>query len=356
MGDDGVPIFERMVREADFREHRKILLKEARRATVQFRSREGWWNLFFANGRSRTREEVVTLRDEAGRAVREEHQAERRRKFQWKFLDNGETQEIRVTGRMDADGSDPTIVAAFDVDDLDTHSDELQSYHRMLERLGGNQAYLAEGFRAVDWEVSGEPGGRWKRMLAKGSVQLHREALERLLRIDRAAFWDRLAVNLQLSPREFARHWRWSRPRAIKAERAARRSLSERRVQITIRHARIVLAGLDRAAAASSPAERMGDLVAAVYRSTFRFGDTFDPVILATLLEEAGIGELAERGELVVRSRIFTAFDDQSNLPERRDVVGRLGADRPFEPLEYRLFPFGGIDLYRMLDWVKEIE
>jgi len=113
---------------------------------------------------------------------------------------------------------------------------------------------------------------------------------------------------------------------------------------------------LDRAAAARDEAERMRELVAAVYRCAFRLGATFDPVVLASLLQEAGIEELAKRDEVVVRSRIFTAFDDQSNLPERRDVVGRLGGDRPSDPLEYRLFPFGAIELYGMLDWVNEIE
>jgi hypothetical protein len=127
-------------------------------------------------------------------------------------------------------------------------------------------------------------------------------------------------------------------------------------VQAVIRHARAVLAGLDRAAAARDEADRLRELVTAVYRGTLRYGDTFDPVILATLLEEVGVEELAERGELVVRSRIFTAFEDQSNLPERRAVVGHLGGDRFFEPVAYRLFPFDAIELYGMLDWVNETE
>ena len=355
-GDDGVAIFDRMVRDADFREAEKIVLGEPRQATVEFREREAWWNLFFASARSRVREEAVVVSDDAGRVVREEHQAERRRKAQWQFLDNGETQEFRVRGSMGANGSAPAISTEFDVDDLNTHSDELQSYYRLLERLGAGQRYLADGFEAVDWEVSGEPGGRWKRMLAEGSVQLHEEALDRLLHVDPTAFWMRLAENLELSPRELAHHWRVSRPSEAKAALAARQTSAGRRAQNAVRHSRAVLAALARAGRASDPAERMRELVAALYSSAFRDGDTFDPVILATLLEEAGIEELAARDQVVVRSRIFTAFDDQSNLPERRDVVGRLGGDRPFDALDYRLFPFGAIELYGMLDWLDEVE
>ena len=59
---------------------------------------------------------------------------------------------------------------------------------------------------------------------------------------------------------------------------------------------------------------------------------------------------------MVVRARIRKAFDDQHNLPERRDVVGRLGSDDDYDPVEYRFFPFGGIDLYNMLNWVSETE
>ena len=38
----------------------------------------------------------------AGHPVREERQAERRKKSSWSFLDNGETQEFRVTGFLGA--------------------------------------------------------------------------------------------------------------------------------------------------------------------------------------------------------------------------------------------------------------
>jgi hypothetical protein len=97
-------------------------------------------------------------------------------------------------------------------------------------------------------------------------------------------------------------------------------------------------------------------LVDAVYRSCFRSGDTFDPVILATLLEQAGMAELIERNQIAVQARVSKAFEDEQNLPERRDVVGRLGTVKDFRQVRYRFFPFGGIELYNMLNWVSETE
>jgi hypothetical protein len=97
-GDDGVAIFEKMVQKGDFGEVEKILLDAPRNASSDFSTREMWWNLLFANWRSRVSEEKITLMDAAGRPVREERQAERRNTFSWSFLDNGEIQEFRVTG------------------------------------------------------------------------------------------------------------------------------------------------------------------------------------------------------------------------------------------------------------------
>ena len=109
---------------------------------------------------------------------------------------------------------------------------------------------------------------------------------------------------------------------------------------------------------------------------------------MATFLEHAGIDELAERGDILVEARIGRTFDDENNLPERHDVVGRLGrADdfepidysffpfdaennlpehhevagrlgraNDFEPIDYSFFPFDAVDLYNMLNWVRETE
>jgi hypothetical protein len=362
VGDDGVAIFDKMVRKGDFRESEKILLRSPRRASSDFESREAWWNLLFVSWRSRTSEEKITLMDAAGHPVHEERQAERRKRFFWSFLDNGETQEFRVTGFLGAAGrtgggrEEPIVVATFAVDDLNTHSDEFDSYYDLLEGIGSGQTYLAEEFEAADWEVSGGPGGRWTRMLSEGTIHLYEGALEKLMRFDEEAYWRLLARNLGMSERELARHRVLVRPSVSKDTLAARRSISGRRPRSLIRRSRGVLKLLARARDAGSGDARMRLLVAAVYRSCFKSGDTFDPVILATLLEQSGVAGMIERDEIAIKARISKAFEDEHNMPERRDVVGRLGAERDFKQIRYRFIPFGGIEFYNMLDWVSETE
>jgi hypothetical protein len=361
-GDDGVPIFDRMVQKGDFREAGKILLADRRRASSDFRSREVWWNLLFATWRSRASEEKITLMDAAGRPTREERQAERRKRFTWSFLDNGETHEFRVTGflgAVDASGGvreKPIVVISYSVDDLNTHSDEFDSYYDLLKGIGAGQTYLAEEFEAADWEVSGEPGGRWTRLQTEGVVHLHTEALARLTRLDEAEYWRLLAKNLGMSERDLERHRALVRPSTSKDTLVARRSLAGRPIRSVIRRSLTVLDKLEKAHEAASEAERLRLLVEAVYRSSFRSGGTFNPVILATLLEQSGVAELIERDEIAIKARVSKAFEDEHNLPERRDVVGRLGREKDFAQIRYRFFPFGGIELYNMLNWVSETE
>jgi hypothetical protein len=247
-------------------------------------------------------------------------------------------------------------VATYAVDDLNTHSDEFDSYFDLLEGIGAGQTYLAEEFEAADWEVSGEPGGRWTRLLTDGTIHLYAGALERLMQFDEEAYWRLLAINLGMSERELARHRRLVRPSPSKDTLVARRSISGRRSRWVIRRSLAVLDSLTKARSASSEEERLRLLVDAVYRSCFRSGDTFDPIILATLLEQSGVAELIERDEIAIQARVSKAFEDEHNLPERRDVVGRLGAVKDFKQVRYRFFPFGGIELYNMLNWVSETE
>jgi hypothetical protein len=68
------------------------------------------------------------------------------------------------------------------------------------------------------------------------------------------------------------------------------------------------------------------------------------------------VAELIERGEIAIEARVSKAFEDEHNLPERRDVVGRLGAEKDLDETRYRFFPFGGIELYNMLNWISESE
>jgi hypothetical protein len=360
-GDDGIPIFEKMVQRADFRDSAKIRLGSPRRASSDFRARGAWWNLIFAYWRTRASDETVTVTDANGRTLREDVQSERRSESAWSFLDNGETQSFQVTGyvvRSQGSGAapEPFVVASYDIDDLNTHSDEFDSYYGLLEGLAAGEPLLSPDFEAADWEVSGRPSGRWTRLLTHGRVHLYAGALARMTQLDPDRYWEQLAANLALDEREFARQRLLARSGGSKDTLVARRRLADRRVRGLIRRSRAVLRLLDRTAAAGSEEERVRLIVEALYRSTFKSGDTFDPIILATLLETAGISDLVEDEQVLVEARITKAFEDEHNLPERRDAVGRLGSERSESRIDYRFFPFKGIDLYRMLDWVNESE
>jgi len=361
-GADGTPIFEKMVRSADFSEAAKIVARPERKATSEFHSRESWWNLLIANWRSRVGDESIVVKDALGEIVHEEHQSERRRRLNWSFLDNGETQEFRVTGFVGADDpvgatiKDPVVVVKISIDDLNTHSDEFEDYYAMLERMGAGQHYLPAEFDPVDWEVDGDPDGRWTRMRTDGSIQLYDEALQRLTRVDEAAFWNLLAGNLGMSQREFARQRQLTHGSVSKDDLVARRSPKRRLVRSIIRRSRATLEILRESAAGETNRERMSRLVEALYRSVFKNGQTYDPVILATLLEQSGVAEMIENDEIAIRAHVSKAFEDENNMPERRDIVGHLGNRAEFEPTRYRFFPFGGIEFYNMLNWVSEIE
>jgi len=134
---------------------------------------------------------------------------------------------------------------------------------------------------------------------------------------------------------------------------ARERSIPGSAHQLVIRRASGVLQTLARARNAADSAERLRLLVQACYRANFKKGDTFDPIILSTLLEVVGAAELIESDELFVEARIHKAFEDESNLPERGDIVGRLGTERPDSATQYRFFPFDGVELYNMLDWLS---
>lgn len=357
LADDGVAIFDHIVQRADFSDADKISVGSPTRATSDYASRWSWWNLIFVTWRSRSLEEHITLRDGLGTALHEGRQAEKRRTYSWSFLDNGETQELAVEGYLDVQGSPdggPAIAVTFSVDDLNTHSDEFDSYYGLLTGLGAGQTYLATDFEAADWEVSGQPDGRWTRLLTKGVIQLRGRALERLLEVDADAYWLRLAKKLQLAPRHFARLLKLAAKSDSKEAAARQRSLRGRSHRLLIRRSLGVLDTLERARRADSEHERLRLLVQAVYSANFRRGDTFDPIMLATLLEEIDAAELIEQRDLSVQGRIYKAFEDENNLPERRDIVGRLGEAQAFPGTQYRFFPFDGVELYEMLDWVRE--
>jgi hypothetical protein len=362
VGDDGVPIFEKMVQSADFSEAAKIASRPERKASSVFHSRTAWWNLLIANWRSRIGEEKITVMDSLGEIVHEEHQAERRRRSNWSFLDNGETQQFRVTGFIGADDpvgatiDEPLVVVDFSIDDLNTHSDEFKSYYDMLVRLGAGQPYLPAEFDPQDWEIDGDPDGRWTRMRTDGSIHLYEKALRRMIAVDEDALWDQLAANLGMSRAELERHRELTRASVSKDDLVARRSLKGRLTRSIIRRTRSTLGILAKVEEADSNPEGMKRLVEAIYRTSFTNGQTYDPVILAALMEASGVAEMVENEEVSIKARVSKAFEDENNMPERRNIVGHLGAPADFEPVRYRFFPFSGISFYNMLNWVNEIE
>jgi hypothetical protein len=359
LNDDGVSIFDRMVQHGDFDDIARVSLGASASATSDYASRQSWWSLIFASWRSRSLQERITLRDDTGAEIRNERQSEKRRAFAWSFLDNGEKQELAVQGYADAPGpgeASATVVVTFSVDDLNTHSDEFDSYYELLQGLGSGQTYLASDFEAADWEVSGAPDGRWTRLLTKGVIHLHARALERLLAVDVDAYWRRLREKLAVEPRHFARLRKLAARSRNKETAARERLIPGSKHRLVIRRSTGVLETLERARAADSDEERLRLLVKAIYRANFKRGDTFDPIILATLIEQIGAPELIESKDLFVQGRIHKAFEDEHNLPERRDIVGRLGEERPFVRTQYRFFPFDGVELYNMLDWVRATE
>jgi hypothetical protein len=361
-GGDGSAVFDALVRKGDFGEVDRIRLGDPRRVALDFDTRQSRWSLFFAGARFRAGEDGITLMDGSGAPLREEYRAEMRNESYWSFLDNGETQSVIVKGYLGAlDGEDrvaeePIVAVRYSVDDLNTHSDEFNSYYGLLEGLGAGRRYMAEGFAAEDWEVSGREKGGWTRLLTSGRVRLYGEALQRLTELEEAGYWTLLARNLGLDPSRLARYRARLDVSDPKQRMMARRSSFGREYGRAIRRSSRILRSLRAARDAPSDRDRLKLLVKALYLANFRSGDTFDPILMATLLEWAGIDELVDRGQLLVAARITRAFDDENNLPERRDVVGRLGKERDFRPVDYTFFPFDAVELYNMLNWVREIE
>ena len=229
-------------------------------------------------------------------------------------------------------------------------------YYGFLSGLSAGRGFMPEDFTASDWEVSGDPRGRWTHLVVDGRLQLGEGALERLERVEAATYWGHLAHNLGVAPSEIDRIRAQLETGPIKRRRSARRSNADRRVRTAIARSRTVLRALRAAREAGDPERRLSRLVDALYVASPRRRNTFDAVFMATLLESAGIDELADRGELLMRGRVTRTFDDENNLPERRDIVGRLGRGKRFKRAEYEFFPSSAVDLYTMLDWVRESE
>lgn len=361
-GGDGSAIFEGLVGRGDFGDVGRIRLGDPTRVALDFEKRQSRWSLILAGARFRAGEDRITLLDSSGNPLREEYRSEMRHESSWSFLDNGETQGVVVKGYLGAldpgarVADEPVVAVRYSIDDLNTHSDELNSYYGLLEGLGAGRKYMASEFAAQEWEVSGREKGRWTRILTSGRVRLYGAALRRLMELEEAGYWSLLARNLGLDASRLARYRARLDAPDPKQRMMARRSSFGREYGRAIRRSSRILRSLRAARDAPSDRDRLRLLVKALYLANFRAGDTFDPILMATLLEWAGIDELVDRGQLIVAGRVTKAFEDENNLPERRDMVGRLGVERDFRPVDYTFFPFDAVELYNMLNWVREVE
>jgi hypothetical protein len=135
-----------------------------------------------------------------------------------------------------------------------------------------------------------------------------------------------------------------------------RRTIPSLRIKKAIHRSFSTLAHLRRAKRSDDQVDRLKHLVRMVYASGMKTGGSFDSLVIGTLLREAGAAELLRRGQLGVDVQITKAFEDENNLPKRRNVIGKLGAEDDLPNQDYRFFPFTNLDNYNRLDWVRALE
>jgi len=75
--------------------------------------------------------------------------------------------------------------------------------------------------------------------------------------------------------------------------------------------------------------------------------------VIEALLAAIDLRRLAKERHAVVHARIGTAVEDENTLPGRRDFVGKLGKRRVGKQIEFVAEPFGPVELYHMLGWVR---
>jgi len=323
---------------------------------ARHRGRQGWLGLFFASSEANQFGERV--RESAPGAERSQWQFERQRVSTWRFLDNGERQRRHAMawqgGPTDREPSSG-VRLGWHADDLNTHSHELDAYYRFLAALAPRSAgFVAPGFVASDWEVSGGRYGRWTRMKVTASLHLRPPALRALCRAAPDRFDGALAEQLGVGVIEVERARRRLDRGGPKQRSVARRRLLPE-VPDTIRQAHAVERRFRRACARADPQRRLEGQARALFGATRRSGETFDPVIVGALLGAVDLERLAGEGALLLEGRIHKAFEDEHNLPERRDIVGRIGeASARVDPVAYRLFPLDGVEQWKQLDWVRD--
>ncbi|MCA9509703.1 MAG: hypothetical protein KC560_03290, partial [Myxococcales bacterium] len=115
------------------------------------------------------------------------------------------------------------------------------------------------------------------------------------------------------------------------------------------------LRALARGCASRDDTARVRRIADVLFRATRTHDGTFDPVVVVALLDAAGFDALAASGDALLEARFHKAFEDEHNLPERRDLVGRIGdAALRTRPTDYRLFPRDAEEQWKQLDWARD--
>lgn len=347
-------VFDRIVRHGRVDEIERIAAGPAVGLHATTRETDGWIGLFIASLEGDSRREHVREQTATGETVRSEWRDERRFEASWSFLGNGERQTYEVLAWHGGKGAQPPgLRLRWQADDLNTHSEELDRYYGFLRGLAPGNDLLVGDFVASDWEVSGDRYGRWTRMKTSAALHLRAGALDDLCEVDDARFAAALAGELGLTTTEFDRRRAMLEQADLKRRLVARRRLVSREGDV-IRRGHCLLRGLSRSCEHGDAQRRLGGQAAALFAASPRRGPTFDPAIVGALLTALDLDRLAGEGALLLEGRLHKDPEDEQNLPERRDLVGRIGKLRAgLEPTQYRLFPRDGIEQWQQLDWLR---
>jgi len=341
-------VFARILRGSDLDEVERIAAAPVRPLEADLKDSRFWVGLFFASFDERSRA-TATREGEV-----DQWDYDRSQTSTWSFIDNGEEFIRAVRARLEGDRG--VVHLRWFIDDLNTGSDELDRYYEAIRAFAPASEFVAPGFVARDWEVSAEVDGRWTRMKTSIDLHLHPEALKRLCRLDADAVFGALASGLDADAVEV------ERARARLATRDLKRRSIERRRLLSrtpdrVRRASSVLRQVGGACARPPGPARLQALADALFAATRGSAVVFDPAVLAAVLEAAGRDELADQGALLLEARLHKAFEDEHNLPERRDLVGRIGKrSRRIPGSLFPLLPDAGVEHWKQLDWVRAAE
>lgn len=369
--DARASVLDRIVRANDLAEIERIAAGPPARLGARASTRRGWLGFLVASVDAQARAADVAV--DGPRGPRAQWSHERRRATSWAFLDNGEERvlEVRASAeRAPADGDGdargaarrgeggalraPHVALEWRIDDLLAHSDELDAAYGFLRALAPGRDFVAPGFRAEDWEVSGERDGIWGRMKATADLHLDARALDALCTADADAAFASLGRALGAD----ARAVRHARARLHDAD--PKRRMVARRAHVSGERERIraldaALRALARGCASRDDTARVRRIADVLFRATRTHDGTFDPVVVVALLDAAGFDALAASGDALLEARFHKAFEDEHNLPERRDLVGRIGdAALRTRPTDYRLFPRDAEEQWKQLDWARD--